>query len=935
LRYFALFRISLNHPLLRNIYILAISIFLPLCSLAQLFTISGTIKDGKGQPMPNVNIQIRENSSITALTDEQGSFVIDNLPKGTYQLRFSHIGYQPILRTFRLDQNRETNIIFSQQELNIDEVYVTARESNNISTSSIITRDAMQHLQPSSFTDILELLPGGRTASPRLNQVNGINLRSVDGSMSGYNTSSLGTMFSIDGMQLNSQSMIDPTAGFGLGQGTMNNGRITSNIGVDMRTIATDNIEKVEVIRGIPSVEHGNLTSGVVLIERIKGYEPWSARIKTDGFSKLFSIGKGLDLKDYKLNFDAGYLISNQNVTDIFNNFKRLNSSIRGEKTWKLPNYRFTWNHNIDFNTTIDNERLDPDNDYKQTDSYNNSIRRLGLGNTFKLFSSNPKQVFRNASFSLNVNYSSNQIDIERLVQPNSISILMNSLEAGSRETGFLQSSYIGKMKTDSRPLDIQLKMLSNWSFNALIKHQVKAGIEYSYAKNLGNGQQYDLDFPIATSISARPRAFNDIPAISSLSAFAEDRFFINLGEVLFENNLGVRAFAQTNLDSRYSIAGKVYAEPRYNGKLHLPRTILFGKTLKSNIFGGIGLQTLIPNQNLLYPQLYYNDIPELIYYHNNPEYRIAWANTFITDQTNFDLRPAKNKKWEIGAQFDLGGNTFSINYFNEAMSNGFRSVTQYNAIPLRKYDVNSIDPTAITSKPDITDFSYEDQAEYHSYTKNENGSSTEKSGIEYQFSSKRIPGLNTRFTINGAWFKTSNRNIQPVFEAISQNVVTDGKVRQYIALYKNGNTGGTYESLNTNVTADSYLPTLGINLSLSVQNVWYKSSQRLFRDDLPIGYYDIEQNYHAYTEADRNDPNLRYFDLKNDPFLYNKFTAPIDLLVNFKATKVIKDKIRIAMFVNRLFIYKPNYTQYGVYNIRRNDPSDNPYFGMEINIKI
>src|SRR5690606_36317791 len=245
------------------------------------------------------------------------------------------------------------------------------------------------------------------------------------------------------------------------------------------------------------------------------------------------------------------------------------------------------------------------------------------------------------------------------------------------------------------------------------------------------------------------------------------------------------------------------------------------------------------------------------------------------------------------------------------------------------------IDPTTITSKPNISDFSFEEQAQYHSFERNENGSRSEKSGVEYQFNSKRIAGLNTRFTINGAWLKTSNSNVQPVLEAIPQNVVTDGKVRQYIALYKNGTTGGTYESLNNNVTADSFLPQLGLNLSLTVQNIWYKSSKRLFRDDLPIGYYDVEQNYHVYTEADRNDPNLRYFDLKNDPFLYNNFTSPIDLLVNIKATKVIKEKLRIAMFVNRLFIYKPNYTQYGVYNIRRNNPSDNPYFGMEINIKI
>ena len=34
-------------------------------------------------------------------------------------------------------------------------------------------------------------------------------------------------------------------------------GKVNVNRGVDMRTLQTDNIERVEFIRGIPSVEYG------------------------------------------------------------------------------------------------------------------------------------------------------------------------------------------------------------------------------------------------------------------------------------------------------------------------------------------------------------------------------------------------------------------------------------------------------------------------------------------------------------------------------------------------------------------------------------------------------------------------------------------------------------------------------------------------------
>ncbi len=922
--------------MLRNIYIVFVFFFIPYFAFAQQFDIRGTVKDSKGVGLSNVNIDILGNASVHVLTDEQGQFSINDLQAGVYQLRFSHVGFKSIIRKVSLDQDQEVQVIFSQQGINIDEVYVTGRESRNISTSTIITKDAMQHLQPSSFTDILELLPGGRSMDPQLSTVNGINLRTPQGHASSYTTGSLGTQFSIDGMLLNSQSMIDPTAGLGLGAGTENSGRIPSAIGVDMRTINTDNISSVEIIRGIPSVEYGNLTSGVVLVERTKGYEPWSLRIKADGFSKIVSLGKGIDIRGYKVNFDADYLDSKADVTNIYNSFRRLNGSFRGEKVWDLAPYRLTWGHQLNVRSTIDNERFDPDNDLSKTDRYKNAVRNISFGNTLKIHAKKPQAIFRSASLAINLNAGSNQINMDRFVSYGTGSVEQNSMVAGSHEVAFIQNNYVGNLQVDSRPIDFNVKVMGNWLLDFLVKHQVKSGIDYLYTKNIGDGQRYDPKYPISSIVSTRPRAFHTIPAMSNLSAFVEDRFFIPMNNFRFENSVGLRAFTLTNLDPKYAIAGKIYVEPRYNGRLHLPQMNVFGKKLKSNVFGGYGVQTLAPTQNYLYPNLNYRDISELIYFHNNPDYRLAWANTVITDPTNFNLKPARNRKWELGAQLDLEGNFLSINYFNEFMNSGFRSENMPNAESYRKYIVESVDPATLTAKPSITDFAYRDQAEYLTTTRMTNGSRTEKQGIEYQFSSKRISGINTRFTVNGAWFLTKHRNEMPVAEVMSANVITeDNKVRQYYALYANGNTGGRYESFNTNLTADSFLPKLGLNLSLTLQSMWFDADKTLYRDNLPIGYYDIEGIYHVYTAADQQDPILRNFDRKIDPYIYNNFREPIDLRVNLKATKVIKERIRVSMFVNKLFVYAPNYYQYGNLFLRENSAQHTPYFGMEVNIKI
>lgn len=36
--------------------------------------------------------------------------------------------------------------------------------------------------------------------------------------------------------------------------------------GTDVRSISTENIESIQIVRGIPSVEYGDLTSGAVII---------------------------------------------------------------------------------------------------------------------------------------------------------------------------------------------------------------------------------------------------------------------------------------------------------------------------------------------------------------------------------------------------------------------------------------------------------------------------------------------------------------------------------------------------------------------------------------------------------------------------------------------------------------------------------------------
>lgn len=161
---------------------------------------------------------------------------------------------------------------------------------------------------------------------------NAISLRQAVGiSPSGdYSTSSLGTSFLIDGVPLSSESSLqkspDATQSERGGVGS----------GVDMRMLSTDDIERVEIVRGIPSVEHGELTSGLINIRRKSGVGRLEARFKADTQSQLFYVGKGFAMPGERWILNAGlsYLDSKIDPRNNRENFRRINASLRSDKRW-------------------------------------------------------------------------------------------------------------------------------------------------------------------------------------------------------------------------------------------------------------------------------------------------------------------------------------------------------------------------------------------------------------------------------------------------------------------------------------------------------------------------------------------------------------------------------------------------------------------------
>ena len=295
----------------------------------------------------------------------------------------------------------------ARRQINLGEVVVTARESRGTTSASLIDRQAMAYLQPSSFTDLVELLPGYVSKDPAMGEANLIRLRqATQNSNDDYNTSSLGTAFVVDGVPLSSAAEMQAT-----GDADRQN-RLSTGKGVDMRQLSTDDIESVEIVRGIPSAEYGDLTSGLVKIKRKSGVTGLEARFKADMQSQLFYIGKGFEMPapGWTVNVSADYLDSRIDPRDNRDNFKRVTFSTRSNLRRAVGGKQLTWDASINYTGTFERDKNDPDLTVNNTiDYYTNSINRFSLNNAVAL--THPAGgLFRSASFTSGIGYSTEHL---------------------------------------------------------------------------------------------------------------------------------------------------------------------------------------------------------------------------------------------------------------------------------------------------------------------------------------------------------------------------------------------------------------------------------------------------------------------------------------------------------------------------------------------
>lgn len=927
----------------------------------QTYIFSGKIIDvDSKEPLEFVTVRIPL-QGLWAVSDKNGQFQISVNKLGEYDYEIETLGYRKEIGKVQIGVSTKDILIkLSSSSLALEGVIVTAQEHKNGSTSTI-SQTAIQHLQPKSVSDLLQLLPGGVTSNPDLNSVGQAYIREI----SSNNNNALGTAVIVNGSPLSNDANLQSLSSSKSGTGLINS-QSTSGQGVDLRSISPDNIESVEVIRGIPSVEYGNLTTGAVIIKTKTGATPLEAKVKLDANSKMFYAGKGFLIgKDGgAMNVSADYSQSYDDIRIKYKGFDRVTASSKYSNTFMKHSTPLTFNADISFYSNINSEKSDPQLKTDERIKNENMGVRFNLEGNWRL----NKSWISNLGYSFMTSYS-RQKDFQNkyIILQSGITPISDSYISQEYLSRFQQASYYSPFSVEGLPIDIfaQIKADKLFQFSASNFSKLKAGIDWKYNVNKGDGLVFDPLYPpeVTGNQSVRTRSFKSIPAMKQLAFFVEDKLNLSIGKTMLTLQAGVR---MTNIfiDKSQANRGNIFMiEPRISQEFNIlnkENNSLFDDLTFS---AGFGLTSKAPTLLYLYPdKAYFDETSFASVFADNTNRALSVMTTkVIDDTTNPDLKPAKNNKFETGIFAKIGQIYGSVSFFSEKTKNEFGFSSSPVIMPFRRYSVpNGIEDFSYESgmvyyvKDGVThEATIKNDVSFYTYSRPSNRYQTTKKGVEYSLNLGNIRALRTSLVVDGAWLHIKRSSTTEAYKKISVPS-NNGGTYQYMAVMPAGE-GSINTRFNTNFRFITHVPELKLVFSTTAQVIWKQTSQQIWEDESgnsyyykaadplsnniekyfvdPIGYIDHDGNFTEWNQSLNSNSEYRKM-LTN--YAHNNYFGkedfPITTILNFRLTKEMGDMLELSFMANNFLKIK---------KIAKRETSSGystltipMYFGAEMKIK-
>ncbi len=886
------------------------------------YTVSGRVLDAAGDiPLPGAAVSL--DGGLWAVTDAEGRFSIKGVQSGKYTLTASCLGYVDTPMEVEVKSD-VTGLVIRMQEhsLALKEVVVTAQNpKDGVGTSHTLGRDALNHLQLSSMTDMAALLPGGKTSNPDLTSGSAFSLRS--GGSSAANAA-FGTALEVDGVRLGNN------AGFG------------AMSGVDTRSISVDNVESVEVITGVPSAEYGDLNSGMVRIHTRKGRTPLNVSFTVNPRTWQTSVSKGVDLQEGRgvLNLGAEWARATRKLVSPYESYTRRGISLAYSNTFaKVLRFEAGVSGNIG---GMDSED-DPDAFSGEFSKVRDNTFRANTSLTWLINSPWATNLALDAS----VNFADNLSHDRRFNTFGSNQPAVHAESEGYWLADRLPLTYYSDQIVDSKELDFSasLKYTLNRRWNEW-RSNTKAGVQWKANGNVGAGEYYE-DAALAAN-GYRPRPYTDYPFMHNVSLYVEEDFTMPLGGTRLQLVAGLRF-------ENVFVAGTEYEDmntlsPRVNAK--------WSVTDKFSIRGGWGITEKLPSFYILYPKQEYRDIMTFGFSHGTSSSYVYYTQPY-TMVFNPSLRWQRGRNAEVGIDAEFLRTKVSLVGFYNRTSFPYKYSNLYEPF---SYDIlQRPDGLVLSDDPDIRvdsrtgavdirtgetwtpmDVKVTDRSFARS-VRQDNGADTDRAGLELTVDFPQIEPIFTQFRLDASyvWTHTVDESLSYYYVNGWSHPSLPDRSYPYVGIYANGGgssvvNGRETQNLDANLTAITHIPQARLIITCRLEASLLTRSRNLsvyngsdyaftvsaegkaptggnihdgdsYTAVRPVAYMDLDGTLRPFTEAEAADPAFSNLILKSS----NMRTFAEDgygpyMSANLSITKEIGDHASLSFFANNFTNSRP-----------------------------
>ena len=809
---------------------------------AQGFSMSGTILEkGTGEPVEFATVVI-ESTEQWAVADAKGRFTITGIRVPKSVVTVSCLGYVNDSREVSFTKNIDNyKISLALDNLTLENAVVTAQENGNSATTArTIDKTALEHVQMMNVSDISSLLPGGVTESNALTSEKQFNIRGGSGE---NGNASFGTAVEVDGVRLS------------------NNASYSDIKGVSTNNIASANVESVEVITGVPSVEYGDMGAGVVKINTKKGKTPWQLTMSTSPRTKQVSVSKGFGFGESKSSGAAlGVLNASLEYT------RSISEQMSPYTSYLRRQVSLTYSNLISNGIFADKPLRFSIGATGNLGGLDNSADPDKLVGTFARQRDNSVRANITANWLLslpwitNIEFSASGVYSDKLSRTNSnyhSSVTQVSLHATDK--GYYMSepfdpsgantsvmipagNWYNVMAVDDRPFASKLTLKANWSHNfGKVTNKLKIGADWNADYNFGVGS-YSEDLSEAPTY--REYRYCDNPWMHNVGAYLEDNVMVPVGAGRINVIAGLRNDNTIIRGSAYGVTSSL--SPRFNAKY----TVFEKKGRRDKAFnslafrGSWGVSVKQPSFSILYPTPGYMDINVFTSTASadNTVYRAYYVQP-RTIEYNAGLRWQKNHQAEFGIETDIFGNKVSLVAFYNKTIDAYQLMSDYERFSysytgtadVQGLDIPagdriySLDPASgIVTVNDKTGrvapikAAYSTRNQFISTTFEDNQDNpTTRYGLEWVVEFKEIKPINTSIRLDGNYY--SYRSVLTDMEAYcpTTTVGKDGQPFKYVGYYFGGNSaanGKESRTLNNNITVITRIPKVRMIISMKLE---------------------------------------------------------------------------------------------------------------------